>query len=127
MEKLKNKLKELEKDKNSKEDQIMNLVNKKEKEEEIKLLKKDYNFEAEKDKNLMNIIVMAEDESILQPFICKKSDSFLNLKNMLFKRFPEYNKIKTSFFIKDIRIDDSNNLEENNINSGDIIIMNLDL
>ena len=69
MEKLKNKLKELEKDKNSKEDQIMNFVNKKEKEEEIKLLKKDFNFEAEKEKNLMNIIVMAEDERILQPFI----------------------------------------------------------
>ena len=70
---------------------------------------------------------MSEDENIIfQPFICKKFDTILDLKKMIINRFPEYNGGEISFYINGtISIDNTKNLEENNINSGDMIYMKI--
>ena len=117
IEKLNNKVEQLSKDNNSKIEQIIYLVNNlKEKEEEIKSLKSNFN-KVEKEKNSMKIFLMSEDESIFQPFICKKFDTILDLKKMIINRFPEYNEGEISFYINGmISIDITKNLEENHIN-----------
>ena len=95
-----------------------------EKENEIKELKtkiQNYGFELKEGDNIINITLMSMDESIIYSLMCKNSDKFIDIEKNLYKKFPELLKSENEFYIRGIKINKYNSLDENKIKDGDIL------
>ena len=94
----------------------------KEKENKIKLFKQAFPLEIlnEKEK-VLNINFITDDESIHYSIICKNTDKLNQIIEQFYDNFPQYREYKNIFTFKGNEIKMSNTLEENNINSNDII------
>ena len=99
---------ELQKDLKSKEKEIKQL-----KEKKVELPKE----------HLMSIIIISKDEKIHYSLICKNTDIFNNIENILYKEYPEYTESENSFFVNGEKINRYKNMSFNNIKNGDIIVL----
>ena len=72
---------------------------------------------------LISIIISSEDENILYPIICKKTDKLKDIETSFCKIFPQYKNINNYFLFKQIKLDKEKNLYENKLNYGDIILI----
>ena len=109
----------------NKEQKIISLLEEiKLKDDEIKELKIKMPYILEKNEKLITIIFMSFDEVIHYSFICKNTDKFNKIENLLYEKFPEYEDSVNYFTVNTNRINKYKTLEENKIKNSDIIILN---
>ena len=127
IEKLNEQLKKFQKitNENFQSKEILKLVNKlNEKEEEIKKLKLIFPFEIKQGEKIMTVNFISVDQKILCSFICKNTDIFSRLENLLYDKYPEYRESENYFLIKGYKINRFKSLDNNNIKDNDIITLN---
>jgi len=78
-------------------------------------------FSLKSDEKIMKIMFISYDESIYYSVICKKTDIFSKIETLLYDRYPEYKNYNTYFIANGNIINKNRSLEDNKINSGDII------
>ena len=127
-EQLSKKNKELEQkllNQNKDKDNIINLMNKIiEKDEEIKQLKSVMPFEIRKGEKLISVIFRSVDQNILYSIICKNTDKFTTIENLLYEEYPKYRDSENIFLFNGKTINKYLSLEENNIINSAIIMLN---
>ena len=120
------KSKEIEEIKNnaSNKDNIMNLMNKLLlKEEEIQEMKSRYPFEILKGEKLMSLIFISNNQEIHYSIICKDSDKFTNVENLLYDEYPKYGESENFFISEGNKINKYKTLKENNLKNGSIVML----
>ena len=120
------KSKEIEEIKNnaSNKDNIMNLMNKLLlKEEEIQEMKSRYPFEILKGEKLMSLIFISNNQEIHYSIICKDSDKFTNVENLLYDEYPKYGESENFFIPEGNKINKYKTLKENNLKNGSIVML----
>ena len=125
---------DLSKQKNELNNEILFIRNDKIKEDEIFNLNqkiKDLNRNIERypyilneNENLLSIIFCTKNEKILFSMVCKSTDNIKILESKIYKKYPEISCFENYFTFKGIIIDKNESLEKNNINDGDLIIIN---
>ena len=132
LEKNKNKKKILEKEKfdfmiineNNLNNQIIKLNKQlEEKVNEIKKIHFNYKSDLFIDKNLISVIIASEDESIIDSFICKKTDKFSKIEDSFYENHPEYNETNNDFYVGRKKIKRNKTLLDNEIYNNSIIIV----
>ena len=121
------KSKEIEEIKNnaSNKDNIMNLMNKLLlKEEEIQEMKSRYPFEILKGEKLMSLISISNNQEIHYSIICKDSDKFTVVENLLYDEYPKNRESENYFLFNGEKINKYKTLKENNLKNGSIILLN---
>ena len=70
------------------------------------------------------MIFTSKDQKLHQSMICKNTEKFSNLEEILYKEHPEYRDLFNYFWVNGKVIDSYKTLKENNIHNSDIIILN---
>ena len=110
---------------NDYKDEIIKLKKKlKLKDKELKDLKSRIPVNLEKGEKLMTVIFFSNDQKIHYAFICKDTDKFSVVENLLYDIYPEYHYSKNFFTANGDKIDSSKTLKQNNIKFSDIILLN---
>ena len=96
-----------------------------EKDKEIKELKSNLPFEISKGEKLMSVIFISFDQKIHYSVICKNTDKFNRLENVLYniEEYKEYLNSENYFLLKGNKINKYLTLEENGIKNSDIITL----
>jgi len=103
----------------------MNLMNKLlSKEKEIQELKSRYPFELLKDEKLLSLIFVSNNQEIHYSIICKDSDKFTVVENLLYDEYSEYRESENYFLFNGEKINEYKTLKENNLKNGSIILLN---
>lgn len=76
-------------------------------------------------KKYIPIIFVSVDQKVHCAFICKKSDKFNIIENMLYEKYPEYLESENYFTLNGTKINIKKSIEDNNIKYGDIILLNI--
>ena len=87
-----------------------------------KLKKNNKNLNEELNNQNISLILMSYDEGIQFSIICKKTDEFSKIKNILDRKYPDLKNNKKIFKKNGNIINQDINLEKNNIQDGDTII-----
>ena len=93
------------------------------KDEELKELKSKLPVELKKDEKLMTVIFMSDDQKIHYSLICKNTDRFNRIENLLYDEYPEYQESENYFTVNGNKIIKSKTMEQNNIKFSDIILL----
>ena len=97
------------------------------KDKEIKELKQSlsrFPFQLSKNEQLMSVIFQSSNQEIHCSIICKNTDNFTTVVNLLFDKFPKYRKLACFFLFNGKKINEYNTLKELNIKDGDVIMLN---
>ena len=78
----------------------------------------------DKNEKLMTIIFISFEEDIHYSLICKNTDKFNKIENLLYEKYPEYEESENYFTVNGNKIIKSKTIEQNKINNSDIIILN---
>ena len=81
------------------------------------------NLNKDNNEKLISIIISSEDEYILYPIICKRTDKLKEIETNFYIIFPDYKNKNNYFVFNQIKLDKDKDLYENKINNGDIIIL----
>ena len=92
---------------------------------ELKKINGKNKFDLKEGEYLMPIIFQSIDSKIHYAFICKNTDRFNNIENMLYDKYPEYLESENYFTVNGIKINKSKTMEQNKIKYSDIIILNI--
>ena len=110
---------------NDNKDAIITLLKKLEiKENEIKQIKQKMPYELKSGEALMPIIFISSDQKIHYAFICKNTDKFNSIENLLYEVYPEYQESENYFTVNGKKIIKSKTMQENNIRPSSIIMLN---
>ena len=123
---LNEKNKEMEKLRNNvgNKDNVLKLMDKLLlKEEEIQEMKSRYPFEILKGEKLISLIFMSYNQEIHYSIICKDSDKFTNVENLLYDEFPKFRETENFFVSEGNKINKYKTLKENNLKNGSIIML----
>ena len=131
---LKNQLNELYKqnqllnkkiiEKSDNNNEIIELMKKLEKKnDEINELKSKNIFNLKEGEKLMTIIFISADQRIHYSLICKNTDKFSRIEELLYEEYPEYKKIDNFFLFNGKRINRFETLEENGIKNSSLITL----
>lgn len=93
------------------------------KENELKEFKSNFPFNIKNGEKLMPVIFQSVDKKVNYAFICKNTDKFNIIENMLYDVFPEYIDSENYFFVNGNKINKNKTFEQNNIKYSDIILM----
>ena len=74
-------------------------------------------------KNNLILNIISFDENINISISCKKTDTFTNIEEEIYNKYPEYRNVKNYFKINNQKINKFKSLEENNIKEGSIITL----
>ena len=108
----------------SNREQIIALIDEiKDKERELKNIKSNLSFELLPGEKLMNVIIISVDQKIHIPIICKNTDIFTRLENIIYENYPEYSESENFFMVNGSRINKYKSLEFNKIKNNDIITL----
>ena len=119
---LKDKIKELEKICNK--DYIINLMEKIiRKDEQIRELESKFPIIFSKDEKLISVTFISTNQEIKQSIICKNTDIFNKLVNILYNKFPSYRKPDNFFMCNGKRVNEYETLENNDIKDNAEIIL----
>ena len=72
----------------------------------------------------MPVIFQSTDSKIHYALICKNTDKFNMIENMLYDKYPEYIENENFFTVNGIKINRFKTMEQNKIKYSDIIILN---
>ena len=123
--KLKNSNKELLDKLNNSRDKINKLYQKNElKDDEIKEWQLKMPYKLKKEEKLMSVIFTFE-QKILHSFICKNTDKFNQIENLLYEKYPEFIESDNYFTVNGKIINKYKTIEQNKINDSDIIVLNI--
>ena len=78
-------------------------------------------------KDLIPVIFQSKDQKITYAIICKSTDKFKNIEEILYEKIPEFEEDDnyfTYFTIKGKRVKKKETMAQNNINYSDIVIVN---
>ena len=89
--------------------------------DEIEKIKSIIPFDILPGEKIMSIIFKSDDENILYSILCKNSDKFTRLKNIIYDKYPEYKEYENYFLFNEEKINENKTLEENKIKEGSII------
>ena len=121
------KNKELEfllKNNNSSKDNTINLMNKIIlKDKEIRELKKSFPFKLEKGEKLISVIFISTSQDIHYSIICKNTDLFSSVENILYNEYPKYRETENYFIVNGIKVNKNKTLKENQIENSSIIML----
>ena len=92
---------------------------------ELKEINKKNPFNLKSGEKLMTVIFQSYDSSINYALICKNTDKFSKIENMLYDKYPEYLENENYFTVNGIKINKSKTMEQNNIKFSDNIILNV--
>ena len=84
-------------------------------------------FKKEEDNNEdkeISVIIRSSDQRFTSSFICKRSDNFKELEQKIYKRFPDLMQKEHYFLCNGNIITIEKTIEENNINDGNILVIN---
>ena len=88
---------------------------------EIKEIESRYPIILLKEEKLICVILMSLDKKVNYPIICKSTDKFTKIEELLYEKFPEFNENGNIFIVNGQKINKNKTLEFNNIKYGDII------
>ena len=94
------------------------------KENELKQLKSKLPFDLGENEKLMTVIFIPPDSKIHYSLICKNTDKFNRIENVLYEQYSEYQESENYFTANGIKIIKSKTLEENKIKFSDVITLN---
>ena len=80
-------------------------------------------FDLKDGEKLLPIIFISDDKKIMYSIICKNTDSFCKIEEMLYKKYPEYGKTENSFLCNDVKINRFNTIEENKLDYSSIVTL----
>jgi hypothetical protein len=110
---------------NDNKDEIIALLKKLEiKENEIKQIRQKLPYELKSGEELMPIIFISCDQKIHYAFICKNTDKFNSIENLLYEVYPEYEESENYFTVNGDKIIKSKTMQQNNIKPNSIIVLN---
>ena len=110
---------------NDNKDEIIALLKKLEiKENEIKQIRQKMPYELKTGEELMPIIFVSCDQKIHYAFICKNTDKFNSIENLLYEVYPEYEESQNYFTVNGDKIIKSKTMQQNNIKPNSIIVLN---
>jgi vacuolar-type H+-ATPase subunit I/STV1 len=94
-------------------------------EKEIKEIKANLPFDISKGEKLMTVIFISDDQKIHYSFICKNTDKFNRLENILYnvEEYKSYLQSENYFLLNGKKINKYLTLEENGIKNSDIITL----
>ena len=93
------------------------------KEEEIKEMKSRYPFKLLKGEKLISLIFMSSKQEIHYSLICKDTDKFTNVENLLYDEFPKFRETENYFISEGNKINKYKTLKENNLKNGSIVML----
>ena len=93
--------------------------------EELKLKLSRYPYDLSEGEELISVIFTSTDQKIHQSIICKNTEKFSRLEEILYKAHPEYSDSDNYFCVNGKVISRFRTLKENNIKNSDIIILNI--
>ena len=93
------------------------------KEEEIQEMKSRYPFELLKGEKLISLIFMSYNQEIHYSLICKDSDKFTIVENLLYDEFPKFRETENYFISDGNKINKYKTLKENNLKNGSIVML----
>ena len=112
-------------------DKLLELMEKLEaKEEQLKKVENELNqtklrnpFDLKEGERLMTVIFVSGDQKIHHSFICKNTDKFNKLENMLYEIYPNYIDSENYFIVNGEKINKYKSLDFNNIKDSDVITL----
>ena len=119
-----NQLKNNSNDNNSIEKRLELMEKLEKKENEIKEIKSRYPFELLEGEKIMSVIFISVDQKIHYSIICKNTDKFSKIENLLYEKYPEYLESENFFLVNGNKVNRFKKLEENGIHNSDIITLN---
>jgi len=90
---------------------------------DLKLKISNFPFELSEKEKIISIIFISYDQNILSSVVCKNTDKFNIIENILYERYPEYKKNDNKFMVGNRKIFKDKSLEQNNIMDNDIIML----
>jgi hypothetical protein len=92
--------------------------------EELKLKLSRYPYDLSQGEKLISVIFTSTDQKIHQSIICKNTEKFSRLEEILYKESPKHFDSNTYFCVKGRKVNRYKTLKENNIHDSDVIILN---
>ena len=89
--------------------------------DEIKTIKSIIPFEILPGEKIMSIIFKSDDQNIFNSILCKSTDQFTRIKNIIYEKYPEYKENENYFLFNGEKINEDETLEKNKIKDGSII------
>ena len=72
---------------------------------------------------LLSVIFVSVDQKIHYSTICKNTDKFSKIENLLYDAYPEYTETENHFFVNWNKVNKYKSLENNKIKNNDIIML----
>ena len=95
----------------------------KSKENEIKEIQSRYPVILSKEEKLICVILISTDQNIHYPIICKSSDNFTRIEELLYQKYPKLSESENFFLANGKKINRFKDLEYNEIKYGDVITL----
>ena len=102
--------------------QLMDKIIKKD--EEIEELKSKIPFDLSKGEKLMSVIFISSKKDLMYSIICKNTDIFNKLVNILYKKYPMHMNSDNFFICNGKKVNEYQTLENNGIEDHAIIVLN---
>ena len=94
--------------------------------EEIRIKDKiisNYPAQLSEREKLISVIFVSSDQKLHYSVICKNTDKFSKIENMLYDEYPEYIESENHFIVNGNKVNKFKSLEFNKINNNDIIVL----
>lgn len=95
----------------------------KENKKKLKLYKSVLPFDIQPGEKLMCVIFISVDQKLHFPIICKNTDIFTRLENVIYHKFPEFSETENYFIANGIKINKNKSLDFNHIKDNEIITL----
>ena len=94
--------------------------------EEIRMKDKiisNYPIQLSEGEKLLSVIFISSDQKVHYSVICKNTDKFSKIENMLYDEYPEYSECENHFLVNGKKVNKYKTLEYNKIKNNDIIML----
>ena len=103
---------------------LNSIIEKDNKIKELKIKLSRFPFMLEEGEKLMSIIFTSGDQNFHTSIICKNTDKFNKIEDLLYEKYPKYTETENYFIFNGNKINRNKTLEQNNIKDNAIIILN---
>ena len=91
---------------------------------ELKLKLSRYPFTLEEGEKLISIIFQSSDQSLHSSIICKNTDKFHKVEEIICEKNPKFIDTENFFYLNGTKINRNKTIEQNGIKDDDIILLN---
>ena len=94
--------------------------------EEIRMKDKiisNYPIQLSEGEKLLSVIFISTNQKVYYSVICKNTDKFSKIENMLYDEYPEYSESENHFLVNGNEVNKFKSLEFNKIKNNDIIVI----